>query len=468
MPSLFIFIPLAGVIILNLIRSKKSSWKSAFYTAVSILLLQIIMSLTMGGHIYLKIESILDTKNIISLSSNAYSPLMLSIIGLIALISLYLSKYSKGINLFNYSCLILLVVMGMDGVVMVDDLFSLYVFLEITAVVTFILIAVQKDGDAFQSSFKYLVMSAAATVFILSAIALIFMTVGSLRFDDIGKYISSINGKIPLPVLSSCILLLTGLFIKGGLVPFHGWLPDAYTYAPSSVSILVAGVETKIAGVYSLLIVYTKVFNKNPLMGSIIMIFGTLSIVIGALASIGQEDFKNMLAYSSISQIGYILLAIGIGTPLALFGGVFHFFNHAIFKSLLYVNSAAVEAQTGTTKFKKLGGLASRMPVTGGTSIVGFLSTAGIPPLSGFWSKFIIIAAAWQAGFHACSIIALLSSILTLAYFLKLQRQVFFGELALGLDNITEANMGFKCISILLSAITIIAGVLFPFIAGSL
>lgn len=467
MPSLFIFIPLAGVLLFNLIRPKNSSGKIIFYAALSILLLQILMSLTMKGFIWGKIESILKTENIINLSSNAYSPLMLLIIGLVSLISLYLGKYSNGMNLFNYSCLILLVVMGMDGVVLVDDLFSLYVFLEITAVVTFILIAVQKDGDAYQSSFKYLVMSAVATVFILFAIALIFMTAGSLKFDDIGKYISGINGRFPLPVLSSCILLLTGLFIKGGLVPFHGWLPDAYSCAPSSVSILVAGIETKISGVYSLLIVYIKVFSKNPLMGSIIMIFGTLSIVIGALASIGQDDFKNMLAFSSISQIGYIILAIGIGTPLALFGGVFHFFNHAVFKSLLFVNSAAVEAQTGTNKFKKLGGLASRMPITGATSIIGFLSTAGIPPLSGFWSKFIIIASAWQAGFHAYAIIALLSSILTLAYFLKMQRQVFFGELSSGLEDISEANIGFKCISIILSAITIIAGVLFPFIAGS-
>ena len=362
----------------------------------------------------------------------------------------------------------LLIVIGMNGVVLVNDLFSLYVFMEVTAVSTFILIVINNDKKALQSSFRYLIVSAVATVFILLAIGVIFMYTDSLKFVDINKYMAGIKGDIPLPVLTSSILLLAGLFIKGGLVPFHGWLPDAYSSAPSTVSIIVAGIETKITGVYSLLIVYTKVLDKCPLIGSIIMIFGTLSIVVGALTAIAQDEFKNMLAFSSISQIGYIVLGIGIGTPLALFGAAFHFFNHAIFKSLLFVNSAAVEKQTGTTKFKKLGGLASKMPYTGVTSIIGLLSTSGIPPLSGFWSKFIIIAAAWQTGAYAYAVIALLSSILTLAYFLKLQKQVFFGELAEGLENVTEANSGYKCASIILSAITIIIGVLFPFIAKGL
>jgi multicomponent Na+:H+ antiporter subunit D len=196
------------------------------------------------------------------------------------------------------------------------------------------------------------------------------------------------------------------------------------------------------------------------------MIFGIVSVVMGALSAIGQTDFKTMLAFSSISQIGYIILGIGIGTPLALFGALFHFFNHAVFKSLLFVNSAAVEAKTGTREFRKLGGLASKMPVTGATSIIGFLSTAGIPPLSGFWSKFIIITAAWQSGLYIFSVIALLSSVLTLWYFLKLQRGVFFGELAKGLEQVSEAGSVFKYSSIILSAITVIAGVLFPFIAN--
>lgn len=467
MPALFILFPLIAIILLNIICSRKSVTRAGFYTAAIILLLQILMSLTMGLNFWRKIDSILNTKLIISLSLNSYSSLMLFIIGIIALFSLCIGVFQQDFNLFNFSNLYLLVVIGMDGVVLVNDLFYLYVFLEITAVSTFILIAMKKDGPALEGSFKYLVLSAVAAVFILLGIALIFMFTGSLKFDDLEKFFSGIHGTIPMPILTAAILILSGLFIKSGLVPFHGWIPDAYSSASSAVSVMVAGVETKISGVYSLLIVFTKVFNRNPLIGHIIMIFGAVSIVVGALSAIGQDNFKAMLSFSSISQIGYIALGIGIGTPLAIFGAAFHFLNHAVFKSLLFINSAAVERKTGTLKFEKLGGLESRMPVTGITSIVGFLSTAGIPPLSGFWSKFIIITAAWQAGFHAYAVIGILSSILTLWYFLKLQRGVFFGELKEGLQQVSEAEAGFKISSILLSLITIVLGILFPFVAGS-
>jgi multicomponent Na+:H+ antiporter subunit D len=461
-------VPLAGIIVLNLSYRGKSSKKIAFYIAAVILLNQIVMSLTMGGFIWRRVDEVLNLKLFVSFNSNIYSPLMLLIIGTVALASLTLDKFLRDSRLFNFSNLILLVVMGMDGVVLVDDLFSLYVFLELTAVSTFILIAIYKEGSALEASFKYLVMSSVATVFMLSAIAFVFMSAGSLKFEDMSRLMADIKDPAALPVIIAVILFSTGLSIKAGIVPFHGWLPDAYTSAPSAVSLLLAGIVSKIAGVYPLLIIFQNVFNKSPIFGNILMVFGTVSIIIGALAALGENDFKRMLAFSSISQIGYIVLGIGIGTQLALMGAVFHFFNHAIFKSLLFVNSAAVEVSAGTRHMDKLGGLASRMPVTGGASIVGFLSTAGIPPLSGFWSKFIIIMAAWQAGQRALAIAALLSSILTLGYFLILQRKVFFGEIPEGLEGACEVNTGIKSISIILSAITIAVGILFPLIFETL
>lgn len=467
MPSLFIFIPLALVIALNILGPRLSGRKTALISSALALIVQIIMSLTMGGKLWSKIDSALRIERIIGLRSNSYSPLMLFLIGLVALISLCVAADTSGVGIFNFTNLMLIAVMGMNGLVLVDDMFTMYVFLEITAVSTFILIAIRKGRRAMQSSFKYLYMSAVATVFILLAITLMLMYTGSLRFEDINGYFIGIKGTMPMPVLCSCILLITGLLIKAGLVPFHGWVADAYSSSPMPVSILIAGIETKVSGVYSLFIIYTSVLGKNPMVGNILMVFGVVSIIIGALAAIAQDDFKNMLAFSSISQIGYIILGIGIGTPLAIAGAAFHFFNHAIFKSLLFVNSAAVETQTGTVKFKKLGGLASRMPYTGITSILALLSTAGIPPLSGFWSKFMIIASAWQSGSRLYAAIALLSSILTLAYFLKMQRSVFFGRLAPGLEEVAEADNTFKYVSVILAAITVAVGVLFPFIAPS-
>ena len=158
---------------------------------------------------------------------------------------------------------------------------------------------------------------------------------------------------------------------------------------------LLAGVATKASGIYALVRLIATIFPMSVPLNQVLMVVGLISIVIGALAAIGQTDMKRMLAYSSISQVGYIVLGLGCGTALGVAGAVFHMFNHAVFKSLLFVNSADLEQRLGTTDMRKMGGLGSRMRVTSATSVIAMLSTAGIPPLAGFWSKLIIIVALW-------------------------------------------------------------------------
>ena len=175
-----------------------------------------------------------------------------------------------------------------------------------------------------------------------------------------------------------------------------------------------------------------------------------------------------MLAFSSISQIGYIMMGFATGTPLGLIGAAFHFFNHSVFKSLLFLNAGAVEKATGTRNFDELGGLASKMPITGTTSIIGMLSTAGIPPLAGFWSKLIIIIALWQAGFHPYAMVAIFASVITLAYLLSLQRNVFFGKVKQGLEGIKEVAPIFYWPAIIMAFITVACGIFFPFVINKL
>jgi formate hydrogenlyase subunit 3/multisubunit Na+/H+ antiporter MnhD subunit len=191
---------------------------------------------------------------------------------------------------------------------------------------------------------------------------------------------------------------------------------------------------------------------------------GIISAVVGALAALTQSNFKRMLAYSSISQVGYIVLGLGAGTALGLAGAVFHLFNHAVFKTLLFVNASAVEKETGTVDMDKLGGISKLMPVTGTTSVIAFLSTAGIPPLSGFWSKLLIIVALYKAGFPVIAAIAVAASLLTLAYFLSMQRRVFFGKLAEGLGSIKEGNFWVLVPSVVLALLTIALGVGIPWL----
>ena len=462
MPVLFIGIPLLAVIILNL-PFKEAGKKSAFWVAIFVTLAQIAISLTAGSTIWLKTDSVINTQFIANLSIDFFSAVVLFTIGLIAFVCLIVNKYSASGDSFNFINLILLIIAGMNGVVMVTDLFSLYVFLEVTSIASFILIALYKQKEGLEGAFKYLILSAMATIMMLSAIALIFMMTGETRFTAVGQYIEGLKGAYPFQIVLAFILFTAGLSIKAGLVPFHAWVPDAYSSPSSAVSVLLAGIVTKVSGVYIIMRLFKDVFSDVSAIGNILVVLGLISIIIGALAAIGQNDFKRMLAYSSISQIGYIILGVGTGLPLGFAGALLHFFNHSTFKSLLFVNSAAVEMQTGKRDIDKLGGLASKMPVTAGSSIIAFLSTAGIPPLSGFWSKLVIIIAVWSVSPVAAGI-ALLASIITLAYFLILQKKVFFGKPAEGMEDVKESNVGIVGIEILLSGITIAMGILFPLV----
>jgi multicomponent Na+:H+ antiporter subunit D len=190
------------------------------------------------------------------------------------------------------------------------------------------------------------------------------------------------------------------------------------------------------------------------------MVLGMLSMVAGALLAIAQNDIKRMFAYSSISQVGYIIFAFGIGTPLAILGGLFHLFNHAVFKSLLFLNAGAIEYSTGTRDLRKLGGLGTKLPVTGLSGFLGSMSISGIPPLGGFWSKLIIIIAGIEAGYFGFSLVAVLVSIVTLAYYVKFQTFTFRGRLDASLSQVKEVSFSMKFSMLALAVICVCAGFL--------
>lgn len=463
MPLLLILIPLVGLIVLNLPLGSFIKTLS-FYFALLVLLAQALLVLfPLPGFWTPELVSISPFINV-SLAIDPLTLIMLFSISVVGIAALFLGWFAKDdLNKrSDFTSLLMICVMGMNGVVMVSDLFSLYVFLEIVAVCSFVLIAFHKDRDGLEGSFKYLVMSAVATVMMLGSIALVSMLAGGTSFTAAATMFKAANGNFLAMVALG--LFVAGLAIKGGLVPFHGWLPDAYSVAPSSVSVLLAGIVTKTTGVYTIIRLACAVFGFTPAISAILLMTGAITIVFGALAALGQKDFKRMLAYSSISQVGYIILSLGTGTPLGIAGAVFHLFNHAIFKSQLFINAAAVEEQTGTRDMDRLGGLSERMPITGATSVVGILSTVGIPPLSGFWSKIIIIIALWQSGHFVFATVAVLASVLTLAYFLSMQRRVFFGKIREGFENLQEAPAAFVVPALVLALITIGVGIFFPYV----
>jgi multicomponent Na+:H+ antiporter subunit D len=255
-------------------------------------------------------------------------------------------------------------------------------------------------------------------------------------------------------------LFLAGFGLKAAIAPFHAWLPDAHSSAPSPVSAVLSGVFIKTLGIYAMCRVFFNVLGPSGGLLWALMMLGTLSMAAGALLAIAQTDIKRMFAYSSISQIGYIAFALGIGTPLAVFGALFHLFNHAVFKSLLFFNAGAIEYCTGERSLDRLGGLNKKLPVTGWTSLAASMGISGIPPLAGFWSKLIIIIAAVQAGHFILALIAVLASIITLAYYMKFQSFAFLGGLNEAWTNIKEAPLGMKLPMLILALMCLAGGLL--------
>lgn len=463
MLSLFILIPLLFLVIFNLpfgVRRQKIAFMLTCALALGQSLIACLCPLLYwAGHF-----DPLASFFIFNLSLDGLSLIMLFTIGLISFVSLLVSQNTFVLEekKFQFINLLLLAITGMNTVVLVRDVFSLYVFIEITAMATLVLMSLEKNKFAIEGVFKYVVLSAIASVFMLSSIAFFILLAGDTSFAGIHNAFYVSSNKFLLNF--SVGLFLCGLLIKSGLVPFHGWVLDAYSDSQASISVLLAGIVTKISGVYALLRLFSSVFILSASLQNVLMFIGTLSILFAAFAALTQGDIKRMLSYSSISQIGYIVLGLGCATPLAFVGAVFHFFNHAVFKSLLFTNAAALEKKLGSTDIAIIAGLGSSLPVTSLSSLIGSLSAAGVPPFCGFWSKLIIIVALWVSGKFVYAAIALIASVLTLAYFLSFQRMVFF----IKGQNISEdkesVGFGIKFSEILLSIITIGGGIAFPFI----
>ncbi len=420
----------------------------------------------------------------IALVSDGLAILLLIAVNVIGFLCLvYSLKYMQVYSgLPKYYSLFMLMVAGMNGVVVSGDLFNLYVFLEIASIASYALVAFGVEADELEAGFKYLVLGSVASVMILFAVGTVYAVTGTLNMADAAREISTRFGgpEMNPALLLAAALFLMGFSLKAALVPFHAWLPDAHPSAPAPISAMLSGVVIKSLGVYAICRVFFHVFGFMPgvtssvILANIMIWFSVLSIVFGGLLAVGQWDLKRLLAYSSVGQIGYVMLGIGVGARvlatggprslagLAILGGLFHLLNHAAFKSLLFLASGAIQQATGTRDMKQMGGLKERMPITAMTTNIAALSIAGVPPFAGFWSKLIIIFAAVKAGLLVVSFIAIAMAFVTLVYYVKLQREVLFGTVRGAVENAREVPALMYVPLIILAIFCVGFGLLYP------
>ncbi|MDI6606292.1 MAG: proton-conducting transporter membrane subunit [Candidatus Omnitrophota bacterium] len=358
----------------------------------------------------------------------------------------YMEKYTDKPKFYT---LFFLMLTGMNGVIVTGDMFNLFVFLEIAAVSSYALVAFGTEAEELEASFKYAIMGSLASAFIFIGIAFLYGFTSTLNMADMARVLTAKPSAWVIP-----------FGLKSALVPFHAWLPDAHPSAPASISAMLSGVLIKTLGVYALVRIFFNVMGVSGRELSALMFLGALSMLVGVILALSQWDLKRLLAYHSISQIGYVVLGIGLGTPLGILGGLFHLFNHSIFKSLLFLNSGAIDYSAGTRDLKEMSGLKQKMPVTAGTNLIASMSIAGIPPFNGFFSKLIIILACVQKGHIGYALAAVIGSILTLASFMKVQKFAFLGPLKEKYSQIKEVPLAMKFSMVSLAIICVLGGLL--------
>ena len=372
----------------------------------------------------------------------------------------YIRRYTAENNFYTLLCLM---VGGMNGVVMTGDLFNLFVFLEIAVISSYALVAFGTGKNELEASFKYQVLGGMASMLILFGTGMVYWKTKTLNMADAAYVLA--GAKQDHYLIFTQLVFMAGFGLKAALMPFHAWLPDAHSSAPSPISAMLSGVLIKAVGIYVIMRLFFNMFALSPQISVVIIVLGTVSMVLGVFLAVGQWDIKRLLAYHSISQMGYVIIGVGMGmlilsrdgprtvAALSIAGGLFHLVNHAVFKGLLFLNAGAIEYETGTRNLKEMGGLSEQMPVTYSTSLGASMAISGIPPFNGFFSKLFIILAAIAGHFYLIACLAILVSIITLASFLKFQKFSFFNKRREGGKRMIREVPFYMCFSMVALAL---------------
>jgi hydrogenase-4 component B len=365
------------------------------------------------------------------------------------------------------------------GVLVVSDFLFFLVAWELMTLTSFVLVTFERESAASQrAGLKYFVITHAATLCMVVAALLLWRQCGSFHFTDLRAALATMLVARPFLAHTVLLLLFLGFATKAGVLPMGDWLPDAHPVAPSGMSAALSGALVKL-GIYGLVRFFCALLPATTAAvawGVAIALAGTASLFVGTLTALRQTDSKRLMAFHTIGQIGYICLGIGVGIAclpsapalgtLAIMGALFHAANHACFKACLFLGAGAVIFRTGERDMNHLGGLASAMPVTAGSSTVASLAIAGVPPLNGFASKWLIVATCLLAGlqqplFLLLGLVAMFISLATLASFLKVLGAVFLGAPE-PTGRVREVPATMAAAQVVLAALCVLLGVL-PF-----
>ena len=473
LPALQVVIPLIAAPLCVVLRNKEiaclvSQVVSILSFLISLILLQQVLqegiiSYALGGWLApVGIEYRLDILN---------SFILVIISGISSIVTLYLKKSvnfeieSEKIYLFYTGYLLMF--SGLLGMTITGDAFNVFVFIEISSLSSYAMIAMGKDRRAVSAAFTYLVMGTVGATFFLIGVGLMYSMTGTLNMADLAERLPKVYDT--KAILVSFAFISIGILLKLALFPLHLWLPNAYTYAPSVVSAFLSATATKVAIYILIRFGYSVfgsdfVFSKYPT-AEILASLSIIAIVVCSIVAIFQTNIKRLLAFSSLAQVGYIVLGISFNNINGLTAAIVHIFNHALSKGALFLAMGCVAIVIGSVKIKDINGLGKKMPFTAFAIVISGLSLIGVPLTAGFISKWYLVLGAIDKGWWPLAIILLLTSLLALVYVWRVVEVMYFRSDP-NSPEVKEAPLSMVIPLYILVAMTIYFGIETSFSAG--
>jgi multicomponent Na+:H+ antiporter subunit D len=331
-----------------------------------------------------------------------------------------------------FYCMYLLCLTGLLGITATGDAFNAFVFLEISSLSTYVLIALGPDRRALLASFQYLIMGTIGATFYVIGVAFLYLVTGSLNMMDVAARLGPVAADNTRPVIAAVGFLTVGISLKLALFPLHAWLPNAYAYAPSMATAFLAATATKVA-IYLLLRFYFSIFRGTIDVSAIhvtelVLALSIAGILVASVVAVFQNDVKRMFAYSSVAQIGYITLGIALANQTGLTGGIVHLFNHAVMKAAVFVALGAVFYKVRSVRLVDLAGLGRTMPLTMAAFAIAGLGIVGTPGTAGFISKWYLALGALEKGWWSVAFLIVGSSLISLVYVGRVIEMVWFRQ----------------------------------------
>jgi multicomponent Na+:H+ antiporter subunit D len=437
LPVLQVLIPLVGAFLSAFFRRGTSAWALSLVVtwacfAVSVWLLWKVMetgqpiSYVMGGWAVPQgIEYRVDVLN-------AFVLVLVTSVG--AVIMPY-AKRSVAREIDSHQqagfyTMYMLCLAGLLGITVTGDAFNVFVFLEVSSLSTYVLIALGRHRRGLLASYQYLIVGTMGATLYVIGVALLYIVTGSLNFVDIASRLGEASAEYSRPVLAALAFLTVGICLKLALFPLHVWLPNAYAYAPSAATAFLAGTATKVA-VYLLIRIFFSVFGvaisfETLPVAEVLLVLSVAAMFLASISAVFEDHGKRMLAYSSVAQIGYITLGISLANQAGLTGSIVHLFNHAVTKAALFLALGAVFYRIGSLRISDFAGLGRTMPLTMAAFVVGGLSIIGVPGPAGFISKWYLALGALEKGYWPLVFLIVASSLIAVVYIGRVVEAAYF------------------------------------------